>query len=131
MRATLLTTPRATANKWLHDNFGHHIAKDIIKIAYKTFFDGHATIGEDVDQATKLECITEWREENPDIVVIDRGLSTHVSERMTNAEIQDAALTYVYVHDVAKAEIERRHSMPYWRDLTNGRLNSVPERSLQ
>jgi hypothetical protein len=108
MKATLLTTPRATANKWLHDNFAPHIAKDIIKMANTMLWEGHDSINlEDRNHAQQE--IRESRKKDPDRLIIDHTSSVHVSERMTNSDLQNAVFTYIFIHDMARIEREKRN----------------------
>ena len=109
MKVTLLTTPRATANKWLYDNFAPHIAKNIIKMANTMLGKGHGTVGE-MEMSLRQEAIRCWREQDPDMLIIDQNSSVHVSERMTNPDLEDAVFTYIMIHDQARIELEKRNS---------------------
>ena len=108
MRATLLTTPRATANKWLYDNFPPHIGKQIIQMANTTLKKGTAFVNLE-DQAESQQTIRDWRKEAPNRLIIDETSAVHVSETMTNSDLYNAVLSYIFIHDMARIEIERRN----------------------
>ena len=107
MRAKLLSTPRATANKWLYDNFPPHIGKQIIQMANTTLEKGTAFVSDLGDKTAVQQTIRDWRAEYPDLLIVDETSAVHVSETMTNSDLYNAVFSYIFIHDMAKKELEK------------------------